>query len=85
MWQQAMEEWRAREAERDAALASVAGGTDAVPAADAPQYVAYVPLPDQKEIEARVLEVKKANLITKYASEGLLKTQQQARSLLNKQ
>ena len=53
---QALSEWEAREKERQDAYAGVAGGIDASanPAADAPQFVAYVPLPDQKEIEQRV-------------------------------
>ena len=53
---QALDEWEAREKERQDAYAGVAGGMDASSntAADAPQFVAYVPLPDQKEIEQRV-------------------------------
>jgi len=48
------------------------------------RFVAYVPLPDQKEIEAKVLERKKAALLTKYASEGLQREQQEVRALLNR-
>ncbi len=46
-------------------------------------FVAYVPLPDQKEIEARVLEKKKADLLAMYTSESLRDKQQQAKELLN--
>ncbi len=53
---QALDEWEAREKERQDAYAGVSGGLDASAnsTADAPQFVAYVPLPDQKEIEQRV-------------------------------
>lgn len=54
------------------------------PAESAPQFVAYVPLPDAQEIEARVLEGKKAALLSKYASEALQAEQAQARQLLNR-
>jgi pre-mRNA-splicing factor ISY1 len=47
--------------------------------------VAFVPLPEIKDIEARVLESKKAALLSKYASEGLQKEQEEARALLNRQ
>lgn len=83
----AMEDWDAKEAERQAALASVRGGLeDASSAGDvsAMQFVAYVPLPDQKEIEAKVLESKKQALLSKYASESLVKEQQEAKALLNR-
>lgn len=82
-----MEEWEAKEAERQAALASVRGGmedSEAAGGGGAPQFVAYVPLPDQKEIEARVLESKKQALLAKYASEALQQEQQAAKSLLNR-
>ncbi len=53
---QALDAWKAREKERQDAYAGVMDGLDASAdgAADAPQFVAYVPLPDQKEIEQRV-------------------------------
>lgn len=83
---QALAEWEAKEAERQAALAGVAGGMEEAGGAaggddGAPQFVAYVPLPDQKEIEARVLESKKAQLLSKYASEALQKEQETAKAL----
>ena len=53
---QALAEWEAQEAERQEAYAGVACGMESVSATDGdgPQFVAYVPLPDQKEIEQRV-------------------------------
>ena len=48
-----------------------------------PQFVAYVPLPDQKEIESRILDKKKADLLAKYSSSALLREQQEAKALLN--
>ena len=86
----AIAEWEEREAERQASLAAVRGGMEdgegggGVGGAAEPAFVAYVPLPDQKEIEARVLESKKAALLNKYASESLQKEQQEARELLNR-
>lgn len=47
------------------------------------QFVAHVPLPDEKEIERMVLEKKKAELLSKYASEDLVKGEQEAKKLLN--
>ncbi|KAK9836708.1 hypothetical protein WJX74_006476 [Apatococcus lobatus] len=83
---QAMDEWREKEAERQAALAE-AGGRD-MEAEDAAQqqqqFKAYVPLPDEKEIEQRVMQKKKAELLAKYTSESLMQQQQESRQLLNK-
>ena len=56
---------------------------EAAAEASRPQFVAYVPLPDQKEIESRILDKKKADLLAKYASSGLLREQQEAKALLN--
>jgi pre-mRNA-splicing factor ISY1 len=70
---------REREAAKEAAEAVNAGD------ADAERFVAFVPLPEIKDIEARVLESKKAALLSKYASEGLQKEQEEARALLNRQ
>ena len=78
---QIMEEWQAKESERQAALSSVAGGVPTDESAE-PQYVAYVPLPDEKEIELRVVERKKAELLAKYSTPGLQKLQQDAIDLL---
>lgn len=90
----AIADWEEREAERQAALASVRGGMEdgegggaaarnAAAGGDGPGFVAYVPLPDQKEIEQRVMESKKRQLLDKYASEALIKEQQEAKALLN--
>lgn len=81
-----MVEWREKEADRQAALAE-AGGRD-LEAEDAAQqqqqFKAYVPLPDEKEIEQRVMQKKKAELLAKYTSESLMQQQQESRQLLNK-
>jgi pre-mRNA-splicing factor ISY1 len=52
--------------------------------ADGHRFTAYVPLPDQKEIEAKVLQSKKMALLSKYVSEDLLREQQEVRELLNR-
>ncbi|MBA0608556.1 hypothetical protein Godav_020759, partial [Gossypium davidsonii] len=39
------------------------------------EFVVHVPLPDEKEIERMVVERKKMELLSKYASEGLLEEQ----------
>lgn len=45
--------------------------------------MAHVPLPDEKEIERMVLERKKQELLSKYASEALIKEETEAKALLN--
>lgn len=47
------------------------------------EFVVHVPLPDEKEIEKMVLEKKKMDLLSKYASEGLLEEQTEAKEMLN--
>jgi pre-mRNA-splicing factor ISY1 len=93
MRRQALEEWQEKEAERQAAFASVRGrpGDDAASAgeqrdaaAGVPQFVAYVPLPDQKEIEQKVLESKKQQLLKQYISTEEAAKQQAAKELLNR-
>ena len=81
---EALREWEASAPERERDAAAAALGNEA-PIAGAAKFVAYVPLPDAKEIEARVLEGKKAALMSKYASEGLQREQEEARTLLNRQ
>ena len=81
------EEWEAGAGARAAAGdggAGTAGGVADV-ADDGPEYVAYVPLPDSKVIEQRVLEKKKADLLAKYASPALAADQARSRELLHKQ
>ncbi|KAL4452496.1 hypothetical protein ABPG75_008158 [Micractinium tetrahymenae] len=94
----AIAEWEEKEAERQAAFAAIRGGElgggggdgqaadGGVAAADggASQFVAYVPLPDQKEIEQKVLESKKAALLQQYISAEEAAKQQTARELLNR-
>jgi pre-mRNA-splicing factor ISY1 len=73
--QEAMQQLRSREA------ANGGAGAD-----DSSQlFVAYVPLPEQKEIEMRVMAKKKEELLAKYASEGLIRQQEEAKQLLNVQ
>ncbi|KAI4343067.1 hypothetical protein MLD38_027612 [Melastoma candidum] len=47
------------------------------------EFVVHVPLPDDKEIEKMVLEKKKMELLSKYASEELLEEQTEAKQMLN--
>ncbi|GJS56296.1 pre-mRNA-splicing factor ISY1 [Tanacetum coccineum] len=47
------------------------------------EFVVHVPLPDEKEIEKMVLEKKKRELLSKYASEELLEEEREAKAMLN--
>ncbi|CAN0911295.1 Pre-mRNA-splicing factor ISY1 homolog [Linum grandiflorum] len=47
------------------------------------EFVVHVPLPDEKEIEKMVLEKKKKELLSKYASDSLVEEQTEAKSMLN--
>ncbi|KAG2376269.1 hypothetical protein LR48_Vigan06g057900 [Vigna angularis] len=47
------------------------------------EFIVHVPLPDEKEIERRVLEKKKMELLNKYVSEGLMEEQTEAKDMLN--
>ncbi|XP_068656759.1 uncharacterized protein [Aristolochia californica] len=49
------------------------------------EFVAHVPLPDEKEIEKMVVEKKKMELLSKYTSEDLLREQLEAKTMLNVQ
>jgi pre-mRNA-splicing factor ISY1 len=49
-----------------------------------PTMAAYVPLPDDADIEALVLAKKKRELLEKYQSAGLSKNEAEAKNLLNK-
>lgn len=83
---QALAEWEKEDRARSEALAGAIKGLADYEESGAPEqeYVAYVPLPDQKEIEARVLAKKKADLLAKYTSESLQQEQLNARALLTK-
>ena len=48
-----------------------------------PQYVAYVPLPDEKEIEARIVERKKAELLARYSTPALQQVRLTIRPLMS--
>ncbi|KAJ8755521.1 hypothetical protein K2173_019319 [Erythroxylum novogranatense] len=47
------------------------------------EFVVHVPLPDEREIERMVLEKKKMELLSKYASDKLMEEQTEAKSMLN--
>lgn len=47
------------------------------------EFVAHVPLPDEKEIERMVVEKKKQELLSKYASEDLVGEEIEAKEMLN--
>lgn len=47
------------------------------------EFVAHVPLPDEKEIERMVVEKKKLELLSKYASDDLVKEELEAKEMLN--
>ncbi|XP_011010073.1 PREDICTED: pre-mRNA-splicing factor ISY1 homolog [Populus euphratica] len=47
------------------------------------EFVVHVPLPDDKEIERMVLEKKKMELLSKYASDSLMEEQTEAKVMLN--
>lgn len=82
---QALEKWQAEEDERQQALANVTGGNDTADKAEADQqFVAYVPLPDQKEIERKVMMKKKADLLAKYSSEATTQQQKDSDAFLGK-
>lgn len=82
---QALEKWHAEEDERQQALANVTGGNDTADKAEAEQqFVAYVPLPDQKEIERKVMMKKKADLLAKYSSEAATQQQKESDAFLGK-
>ena len=72
-----LQAYDAKRAQRDAER-------EAEEAAQEERFVAYVPLPDAQEIEARVLESKKAALMSKYASEALQQEQERAKALLQR-
>ena len=78
---QAKQDWEEQQEERQAA----AGNEDTEEAEKAEQFVAYVPLPSDQELEQRILQVKKANLLAKYTSEAIQREQAEAKALLNKQ
>ncbi|KAF5727693.1 Pre-mRNA-splicing factor ISY1-like protein [Tripterygium wilfordii] len=47
------------------------------------EFVAHVPLPDEKLIERMVVEKKKMELLSKYATQDLLEGQSEAKAMLN--
>ncbi|GIL43642.1 hypothetical protein Vafri_1315 [Volvox africanus] len=89
---QAVLDWEEKEMERQKALSSVAthgsagggAGGAAGEGDEGARFIAYVPLPDQQAIEAKILEMKRNDLLAKYTSDALLHQQAQAKALLNK-
>lgn len=83
---QAVLEWEEKEHERQQALAATSAGARGGAGGDeeGARFVAYVPLPDQQAIEAKILEMKRNDLLAKYTSEALLQQQANAKQLLNK-
>ncbi|KAJ0976573.1 hypothetical protein J5N97_012047 [Dioscorea zingiberensis] len=49
------------------------------------EFVVHVPLPDEKEIERRIVEKKKEELLNMYVSNDLLEQQNEAKNMLNVQ
>lgn len=47
------------------------------------EFLVHVPLPDEKEIERMIVEKKKMELLSKYASDNLLEEQIEAKDMLN--
>lgn len=82
---QIREEFEAKEKDKQDMLEMTRNraGTSGRKDDDEPQYVSYVPLPEQREIELRVMAKKKSELLAKYATDDLLKQQEQAKQLLN--
>ena len=77
------EEWELMELARGTeAPGGEAGAPGAAAEAAEAAFVAYVPLPEEKEIEKRVLERKKADLLAKYTSAEERKTQEEAKRLV---
>ena len=78
-------EWEAKQREIEAITGKRkhdGDGDDGV--AFGSEFVAHVPLPDNKDIEALVLAKKKKDLLAKYASEELQAEEAEAKSMLNK-
>eukprot|EP01026_Neomeris_dumetosa_P049088 TRINITY_DN4261_c0_g2_i1.p2 TRINITY_DN4261_c0_g2~~TRINITY_DN4261_c0_g2_i1.p2 ORF type:complete len:277 (-),score=56.66 TRINITY_DN4261_c0_g2_i1:137-967(-) len=81
-----IKEWQEQEDERLEILKTVKTG-ERVQIQDeeqieAPKFVAYVPLPEKQEIERRVLEQRKKELLLKYTSEQLQEEQEEAQKML---
>ena len=83
---EAILDWEDKEAERQAALSLGKGGAQGITnEAEDSQFVAFVPLPDQKAIEQKVLEKKKQDLLAKYQTSSLIASQADAKEMLNVQ
>jgi len=76
-----LEDLRQANKKRKAEMVNAEGSTG-VGSVALDRFMAYVPLPDDKEIEARVLEKKKKDLLSKYMSEDLMRNQEKTSSML---
>ena len=76
---QAKLNWEAQQAEREQA-----GGPASLPEPDEQQFVAYVPLPSDQEMEQQIIRLKKEKLLAKYTSDAIQRQQDDVRLLLNK-
>ena len=79
MQAQARLEWEAQQAERERA-----GGAASIAEPDEEQFVAYVPLPSDQEMQQQILKLKKESVLAKYTSEAIQRQQADAMLLLNK-
>lgn len=77
----AVMEWEVKEAQRELDQKRKRAGHGDED--DGHQFVAHVPLPDQKDIEGMVLEKKKKDLLAKYASAELMAQEAEAKQMLN--
>lgn len=81
--QKLRDEWEHAQAEKREAKRAVMSKDDDGAQDDEHQFVSYVPLPEQKEIELRVMAKKKQDLMAKYASDSLIQEQETAKQMLN--
>ena len=81
-----MEEWEKRnESNGGGAAADQSAGTSKkMGDQEEDEFVAYVPLPDDKEIEKKVIEQKKQALLAKYVTQELQQEQDQAQAFIGR-
>eukprot|EP01025_Chloroclados_australasicus_P047478 TRINITY_DN5327_c0_g1_i2.p2 TRINITY_DN5327_c0_g1~~TRINITY_DN5327_c0_g1_i2.p2 ORF type:complete len:276 (-),score=49.35 TRINITY_DN5327_c0_g1_i2:188-1015(-) len=81
-----IKQWQEEEEERMKVLQTVSTGEKVEilnkEQLEAPKFVAYVPLPEKQEIERRVLEQRKKELLQKYTSVKLQEEQEEAQKML---
>lgn len=83
---EALEEWEKRnESNGGGAAADQSAGTSKkMGDQEEDEFVAYVPLPDDKEIEKKVIEQKKQALLAKYVTQELQQEQDQAQAFIGR-